>query len=189
MRIAVVCLLAFAHGCSGDDDASGGGAGSSTGDPAETEACVACHQAQGESFALPSSHHLLLYCTTCHAPRASRGKGHADTRACADCHSEFSHPKASSDCSSCHDPHGSTNAFAIREVLKRPDGSEAAVLVKKQEGASDEGLVHTGPKAGSGLCESCHTKTRYYLANGQGDAHFAQHCPKCHEHRRGFMRP
>lgn len=41
-------------------------------------------------------------------------------------------------------------------------------------------------RPGRGLCETCHRTTRFYLASGHGENHFAGDCTLCHDHAAGF---
>ena len=41
----------------------------------------------------------------------------------------------------------------------------------------------------SGVCEICHTQTRFYRADGAGQEHFPFSCLPCHLHEAGFAPP
>jgi len=159
-------------------------------DPTAVAACIECHDEQGLSWEHPSSHQLLLYCTTCHEiVRTDTGAGHARTRPCSDCHSEAMHNGA---CAVCHDPHGSSNAFVVRERIAVPAGGDAPIHLTTSDGASPDGLVRAGVAgeiAGTGLCEVCHTATAFYTSAGAGAGHFTEPCAGCHLHVAGFAPP
>lgn len=139
------------------------------------EECLGCHATLATAWARPSSHRLLLDCNDCHrAFTAAAGPKHETTRECGDCHSARGH--RSFGCRSCHDVHGSENLFLVKPVLYG-----AAVRVTKPEGATAEGLAHDG----AGVCETCHTATRYYRSDG-GAPHEGGWCVQCHPHREGF---
>ncbi|MBI5528965.1 MAG: hypothetical protein HY897_21770 [Deltaproteobacteria bacterium] len=147
----------------------------------EAEArCLSCHVAIKDRWDLPSTHKLILDCTVCHVATAASGNGHTSARACADCHSERAHPSSGSACATCHDPHGSANAFLMRDTVA---GKE--VFLSKPEGKSGSGLARGD---GAGICEVCHTATAYYNASGTGGAHDTAWCVKCHSHQEGFVK-
>jgi hypothetical protein len=156
---------------------------------AANEACLDCHTEIAPRWALPSSHGRLLDCTHCHGTFGPGGPGHSDSRACSDCHSERTHP-ASAACTKCHDPHGTENAFVVRESIEIRPGTQVAVHFTTVEGASADGLARAGVEgqaAGTGLCEVCHATTRFYPSSGQGEPHETGWCPRCHLHQNGFL--
>ncbi len=151
-------------------------------------ACFRCHADKEEPWSHPSSHRLLFRCEDCHAYLSAYGPGHAVRRPCSNCHSEQAHP-AGAECTGCHTPHGSANAFLLKESIVTPAGSAAQVHVTKAEGASPEGLVRAGvdgQPAGSGLCEVCHRATGHYNSAGTAAPHESGWCGRCHSHQRAF---
>lgn len=158
-------------------------------DLAEDQRCIGCHGDVGADWGHGSSHSLLMDCRTCHKVTTAAGKGHAETPACSTCHSQRSHPDAATECRTCHDAHGSTNAFLVRETIGLPSGAVAPVRVTKPEGASQDGLARTGvagQQGGTGTCEVCHASTKVYSRDGKGAPHAAQWCGECHRHENGF---
>ena len=157
---------------------------------AETQ-CLQCHNGMSASWDKLSSHKLALDCTICHTLSAPSGRGHATKTECTACHSETTHP-ADAACSTCHDPHGTTNAFLIRDTIQIPGGASKTVVLVKPEGASKDGLARAGVSGetpGTGACEICHTTTKYYKADGTGASHSAEYCLKCHTHQDSFGQP
>jgi hypothetical protein len=156
--------------------------------PEANQACLDCHTNLGPRWALPSSHGQLLDCTHCHGTYGPGGVAHSDSRPCGDCHSQGTHPTSAA-CTVCHDPHGTANAFLVKETIAIRRNTEVPVHFTTVEGASADGLVRAGvagAAAGTGLCEVCHTSTRYYPSSGAGAAHETGWCPRCHLHQNGF---
>ncbi|HEY3354335.1 MAG TPA: cytochrome c3 family protein [Polyangia bacterium] len=191
-------LAALACGCStavpaAPEDAApaahdgGDGIGA---DVAGQAACLGCHWSIGFRWReRPSSHSLTLDCFACHTPSGPPGPGHVATGGCDRCHSARPHP-AGAACTTCHEPHGTSNAFLVRTRLERPDGTEADLHVTAAEGASADGLAHAGvPGAAPGVCETCHTATRFYRRSGDGEPHSTAFCVDCHAHDAGFAPP
>ncbi len=158
--------------------------------------CLSCHTAIADDWSRVSSHRLLYACTVCHTERnAMPGPGHEERPACQRCHSEHAHPVAAN-CTGCHAPHGSSNAFLIRPSIQRPDGTQANVYVTQPAGRSANGFVRGGiadagadgsvGTPGTGLCETCHTTTRFYTRRGDGAPHPTRYCGECHAHVAGF---
>jgi predicted CXXCH cytochrome family protein len=65
-------------------------------------------------------------------------------------------------------------------------GCAAPILFDNLDGRAD-GSFASATRPGTGLCEVCHTTTRYYRSDGTGEAHFTLPCYPCHTHPRGFL--
>ncbi len=85
-------------------------------------------------------------------------------------------------CSTCHDPHGSTNVHMLRSSIVSPaDGQPhtISILTDSAGGATD--WVNT--TTNYGFCQVCHTQTAHYRA-GVPDTtgHPTSGCGSCHKH-------
>lgn len=154
------------------------------------ERCLSCHAAVvGDAWAQTNnSHHALLDCDACH--HIGEDIPHATTPelpTCDGCHSEVAHQGLP--CTSCHNPHGSANAFLIRTQVMTPDGDVVDIHLTASEGATPDGLARYGVEGstpGTGLCEVCHTTTIVARADGAGVPHTPDYCTDCHNHQQGF---
>jgi hypothetical protein len=87
-------------------------------------------------------------------------------------------------CSHCHAVHGSINLALVPEQV-RTRGRLVPMRFDSLAGAAPGGF--TNPDApGTGLCEVCHRRTRFYPSNGAGEPHFTETCTACHDHLVGF---
>lgn len=188
--VALVVVAAWQGACSEVDDGQGAGNQNGIGTDLEADArCLECHSSLAEDWSRISSHSLVLGCTICHkVSDPSGGPGHAAVPACDECHSSVAHPSGAA-CARCHAVHGSPNAFLIPVQFETSDGTRVEIHVTAPDGATPDGLAHTGAEAGTGLCEVCHTRTFYYRADGLGAPHDTDYCGHCHEHAMGFAPP
>jgi len=109
---------------------------------------------------------------------------------CSDCHLEQTH--MSSNCLTCHAPHGSANLAGVRETIRTTDRSERPVVFVNRTGLNS---FADGDAAYDGVCEVCHTATKYHTRDGSG---FVNHsggfdlsgtdCTACHTHQTGFAK-
>lgn len=80
-----------------------------------------------------------------------------------------------SECSGCHDTHGTTNNMGIRTVIN-------GVTVAAYTGGSPVYVVTSAPY--NGLCQVCHTFTKYYKNGVASVAHNSTaDCLSCHKHK------
>jgi predicted CXXCH cytochrome family protein len=159
--------------------------------------CAFCHRSKTDQ-ALQFRHgNLALDCDRCHLARqdAAFGPGHATVTPCSACHGSerqtHHDPQEGTPyaCAICHDPHGSENLFLIARFFRTPSGELRALRFDNLGGLADGGFASVS-EPGTGLCETCHEKTRFFRFDGSGEPHFAFPCFTCHPHRLGFsVRP
>ena len=65
-------------------------------------------------------------------------------------------------------------------------GCAAPIVLDNLDGRAD-GSFASVTRPGTGLCEVCHTTTRFYRSDGTGEPHFTTPCYTCHSHPRGFL--
>jgi predicted CXXCH cytochrome family protein len=133
-------------------------------------------------------------CTSCHDPNSPHISGSLgvnmrlfttdDNTQCASCHNQTTAPRMSTHvldknatptpslCNSCHDPHGTTNAFMIRSTIN-------GVAISFTN-ASTSFVQTTAPY--KGLCQVCHTLTTHFRAGQLPDGHPTRNCLSCHSH-------
>lgn len=138
-------------------------------------------------------------CTTCHAVHyansggANGGTGDGyilraanDDNLCKSCHTYPDHQGMS--CLSCHDVHDPqrTNIFMVRNPVETPNSGTRTVIFTAETGANS---FADGDSQYDGICEVCHTATKYHRNNSSGDhAHNAgQNCTQCHTHENQFI--
>lgn len=155
--------------------------------------CGFCHNSVTDQALTHTHGSIAVECLTCHADQQpdSFGPMHRQIALCSDCHGtqrRTHHDPAAGtrfECSSCHDPHGSANLLLIRELILLPSGTRRPVTFTNLMGLGDGGLASVS-MPGSGLCETCHTTTRYFRGDGSGAVHFPYPCFTCHPHDLGF---
>ena len=111
-------------------------------------------------------------------------------RLCLDCHRQSTHKGAN--CLDCHQAHSTSNRAGVKEKVRTTDLTEKAVKFLRYTGVNS---FADGDTTYDGICEVCHTKTKYCKRDGTG---FANHssganysgksCVSCHTHSSGFAR-
>lgn len=151
--------------------------------------CTICHADEGARFAKPSLHSTEFACSGCHAEVSpDPGPGHRAITACADCHDSRTHAppgEVAFPCSQCHDPHGTDNIKLVLDAITTPQGASRPIRFDNLLGRVD-GSFASASAPGTGVCEVCHTTTRFYRADGTGAPHFEFSCLPCHLHANGF---
>jgi DmsE family decaheme c-type cytochrome len=156
-------------------------------------ACVTCHSGGSHAAWQGSPHDTRnLSCATCHSIHAPRSqtaqlKTAAEVELCATCHGvqankikRVSHmpvQEGKMQCSSCHNPHGSTNVKQLRVgnwinescvschtekrgpfLFEHAAGRESCVSCHDPHGSSNDRLLVAKPPM---LCQRCHIGTRH----------------------------
>jgi predicted CXXCH cytochrome family protein len=151
--------------------------------------CGICHGDEAARLAKPSLHADRFACSACHAEAASApGPGHRTAAPCTDCHDRQTHAPsghAPLPCVSCHDPHGTDNRKLVLDRLPVTQGGERPIRFDNLLGRAD-GSFASASAPGTGVCEVCHTTTRFFRADGGGEPHFTFSCLPCHLHANGF---
>jgi trimeric autotransporter adhesin len=90
----------------------------------------------------------------------------------------------------------SDDQCALEQLCAMPDmecgtpyqtaGCAAPILFTNTDGRAD-GSFASASRPGTGVCEVCHTTTRFYRSDGTGEPHFTFSCNPCHPHARSFL--
>ncbi|HEY4716356.1 MAG TPA: hypothetical protein VII00_04555 [bacterium] len=112
---------------------------------------------------------------------------------CNDCHNLPNHGSGGMestsygswqlDCRDCHSPHAGGNIYLVNSSINTPNSGSKAVTFQSVTNFVD----NAAPR--DGICEVCHTKTKYYRNDGtQPQAHNkdTQNCTGCHPHTKAF---
>jgi hypothetical protein len=150
------------------------------------ETCTICHAAEGARFAKPSQHSAMFPCGECHAEvSAAAGPGHRAVPACEGCHATTATHAPAGACTQCHDAHGADNLALVLETITTPQAGPRPIVFDNRDGRAD-GSFASASAPGTGVCEVCHSATRFYRADGGGEPHAATDCGGCHQHAAGF---
>ena len=155
--------------------------------------CATCHESEATAFAAQAiSHTERFTCEKCHADDPSgTGPGHRATTPCIECHFQMGHPPlmGASDpgCALCHDPHGTSNLYGIRTKLRLSLDPADTIDFRSLNGKAAYSFAETAEAVGTGVCETCHYRTKYYDSEGRGSAHPTGSCIECHKHGKGFI--
>jgi len=195
---------------------------------AANEACLSCHTSSTHALWEGSVHDARnLSCGTCHsvhAPKATRAQLKTATEAelCGSCHrvqamrvKRVSHMplgEGKMTCTSCHNPHGSTNVKQLRVgnwinescvschtekrgpfLFEHAAGRESCVSCHDPHGSSnDRMLVAKAPM----LCQRCHIGTRHpstiydnLAVQNRSNRIIGRACVNCHQQIHGSNHP
>lgn len=158
--------------------------------------CTSCHNASANHIGAGAAEKRLLVagnglCETCHTTAA--GKGLPEARIDLYVHGGSVNPlphyntpadlaniaavRADS-CAGCHDTHGTTNRMSVRTVINGLSVVYTGATPTFIETTPDiNGFYH-------GLCQVCHTKTKYFNRNAEPvTSHASGNCLSCHVHK------
>ena len=195
---------------------------------AANEACLSCHTSSTHALWEGSAHDARnLSCVTCHsvhAPKAPHAQLKTATEAdlCGSCHrvqamkvKRVSHMplvEGKMTCTSCHNPHGSTNVKQLRVgswinescvschtekrgpfLFEHAAGRESCVSCHDPHGSSnDRMLVAKAPM----LCQRCHIGTRHpstiydnLAVQNRSNRIIGRACVNCHQQIHGSNHP
>lgn len=154
--------------------------------------CAFCHDPIATSLTVNGGHgSLAIKCQVCHEQLLDiPGPGHESVPQCATCHpaKETHHDPAAGtpqQCQVCHTPHGSPNLFLVNTSILTPQDEEAPITFTNLTGKADDSFASVSDP-GTGVCEVCHTTTKFYNNTGTGEPHFGFPCYTCHPHDAGF---
>ena len=198
-------------------------------EPAEaSQACLTCH-ARGEHALWDGSVHDVrdLSCVSCHSVHAFKSeraqlRTATERETCATCHRDkiakldrsghMPVREGKMECSTCHDPHGSTNVKNLRVgnyvnescvschtekrgpfLFEHAAGRESCVSCHDPHGSSnDRMLVAKLPM----LCQRCHVHTRHpgtmydqVAVNNRSNRIIGRACVNCHQQIHGTNHP
>jgi predicted CxxxxCH...CXXCH cytochrome family protein len=133
---------------------------------------------------------------------------------CADCHggvkthstetTTTTYGSWSTNCRDCHTPHTTTNVGLVRQTISAPQRAAGAptdkpVVLLDRNAAFTTGATKSGfaNDATTGVCQVCHTATKFYLTTGldrdgstSGNPttghYYNQNCRGCHDHKKGL---
>lgn len=172
--------------------------------------CTFCHSLHGGGVITPPAQQQAM-CLTCHGPGGTSTLKAAEHRNAQN----SAYPVFNFSCRNCHDPHSSRANWQGRTNIKmvgvNADASGLAKIATPNSGVlqvifesegkdvgqptlhsfadNNEDRLSTAGQAWDGICEVCHTQTKFHRNNATSSHNTGRTCAaQCHTHVWGFMR-
>jgi len=195
---------------------------------AANETCLSCHNKSTHALWEGSAHDARnLSCSTCHSVHAPVGpkaqlKASSELELCGNCHKaqvtkikRVSHmplAEGKMECTSCHNPHGSTNVKQLRVgnwinescischtdkrgpfLFEHAAGRESCVTCHDPHGSNNHAMLVARPPM---LCQRCHIGTRHpstiydnAAVQARSNRIVGRGCVNCHQNIHGSNHP
>lgn len=134
---------------------------------------------------------LTNLCADCHYGYNTPNAPASVNDKCLSCHNGTAAPAAEShrglSCTTCHNPHHQEQAREYGSTYSKLVKTSINLRTVKLTGSSGHNSFADGDATRDGVCEVCHSTTRYHRNDGSGEPHNnGSDCTTCHPHDVGF---